>query len=148
MNALVSTAAVAIACSVALGAQSGDTPQARSDQKPANVVTATGCVAAGAGAGEFTLTDATVMPAAAAAKEGMPPAKGKMAADHAMSYLLSGTVADLKAHVGHKVTVTGTLVKPDLPKVTPPSERDKASRPMTGGTLTVTAVKMVSATCP
>ena len=142
MKMFVSTTLVALSCAAVLTAQ----PPGQSAQKPANVVTATGCVAMGAGAGAFTLTDATLMPVAA--DKAAPPAKGKTDPDHAMTYMLLGTAADLKAHVGHKVTVTGTLVKPDLPKTTPPSERDKASRPMSGGTLNVTSVKMVSSTCP
>src|SRR5919108_4597768 len=106
MKVFVSTTVVALSCAALLTAQ---TP-GQSAQKPANVVTATGCVALGAGAAEFTLTNATLMPAAAD-KAATAPAKGKVDPDHAMSYLLLGNAADLKPHIGHKVTVTGTLVK-------------------------------------
>ena len=143
MKVFFSTTVIALSCAAFLTAQA---PAGQSAQKPAHVITATGCVAMGAGAGEFTLTNATLMPAAA--EKAGPPAKGKTDADHAMSYLLLGTTSDLKAHVGHKVTVTGTHIKPEFSKTTPPSERDKASRPMSGGTLNVTSVKMVSSTCP
>ena len=61
-----------------------------------------------------------------------------------MSYILTG--GEVKAHVGHKVEVTGTM------------STDKASKETVGikdapgmtvaGTLNVRSVKMVSATCP
>jgi hypothetical protein len=146
MKVFISTTIVAV-CATVLTGQSSVPPPGQPAQQPADVVAVTGCVAMGAGAGEYTLTDATRMPAAAD-KAAAEPARGKPDADHAMSYLLLGSSADLKVHVGHKVTVTGTMVKPAISKTTPPSERDKASRPMSGGTVNVTSVKMVSSTCP
>jgi len=74
-----------------------------------DTVVMTGCVAAGAGAGEFVLNNAEAQavastspnimhsaPAADMAKDGKP-----------VSYALKG--GELKAHVGHKVAVTGTI---------------------------------------
>lgn len=137
---LVSVAALYGAATLA--AQSGPPP---SDQgkKPDHTVTLTGCVAAGASAGHYTLTHATHAPAVAKDAAG---AKDKMAADHAMSYMLVGG-GDWKPHVGHKVEVVGTVAKPDPAKDTM-AKTEKDKMPMMGGTVTVTSFKMVSATCP
>ena len=75
-----------------------------------------------------------------------------MKSKHMMSYMLMG--GDLKAHVGHKVEVTGTMSKDTASKG---MEKDKmandamhkdAAGMMMGGTLQVKSVKMISATCP
>lgn len=105
-------------------------------------VTVTGCLAAGTEPGSFTLKDAT--------KEG-DPAGAPMA-----SYSLMG--GELKPHVGHKISVTGTMdakagmsamgkggmAKDTMPKETmaKPKEAEKAM------TVNVKSVKMVAPTCP
>ena len=60
-----------------------------------------------------------------------------------LSYALIG--ADLKAHLGHKVEVTGTLTNDRTSKNTAIKEIP-GMKP--AGTLTVKTVKMVAETCP
>ena len=104
-------------------------------------VTVTGCIAAGKDAEHFTLTDAVM-------------------ADEktSKSYDLMG--GDLKAHVGHKVAVTGTLDamtmggkgKMGMSKEKMPMEggmaKGKAAATEPHTMLHVTSVKMIAATCP
>jgi hypothetical protein len=61
-----------------------------------------------------------------------------------MSYALTG--ADLKAHLGHKVEVTGTISSDKTSKDT--AEIEGVPGMQLVGTLTVKSVKMVSETCP
>jgi hypothetical protein len=120
-----------------VAAQSG--AGAPGQEKPAaggGAITVSGCVAPGTGADQFQLTNASMGPAAAE-KEKAPADKPKMGL--ATYNLVGGT--NLKAHVGHKVEVTGTLAKPD-PTAKP------AGPDAPRGTLNVSNVKMVSTTCP
>ncbi|MBY0493905.1 MAG: hypothetical protein K2Y23_06790 [Cyanobacteria bacterium] len=104
-------------------------------------VTVTGCIAAGKDAEHFTLTDAV------------------MAGDKtAKSYDLMG--GDVKAHVGHKVAITGTVDamtmgskdKMGMSKEKMPMEggmaKGKAAATEPHTMLHVTSVKMIAATCP
>jgi hypothetical protein len=61
-----------------------------------------------------------------------------------LSYMLTG--ADVKAHLGHKVEVTGTMSSEKTPKDT--AETKGAPGMKLVGTLNVKSLKMVSATCP
>jgi hypothetical protein len=61
-----------------------------------------------------------------------------------MSYVLTG--ADLKAHLGHKVEVTGTISSDKTPKDT--AEITGVPGMKLVGTLNVKSVKMVANTCP
>jgi hypothetical protein len=61
-----------------------------------------------------------------------------------LSYALIG--ADLKAHLGHKVEVTGTLTSDGASKDTTAIKEIPGMKP--AGTLTVKTVKMVAETCP
>jgi hypothetical protein len=61
-----------------------------------------------------------------------------------MSYTLMG--ADLKAHLGHKVEVTGTISSDKASKDTAATTGIPGMKLM--GTLNVKSVKMVSETCP
>lgn len=100
-------------------------------------VTVSGCVAEGAPAGHFMLNNATMM-MPDAKKEGsstMPTTGDKSMA----SYMLVGG-ENLKAHVGHKVEVSGTLETPGQPDEKTPGTK--------AAELRVQSVKMVSATCP
>ena len=144
MRRLMSTFCLAAACFVAAaGAQSASAPAGQAEKKMDTAVTATGCVAAGAVTGQYTLTDATLAPSA---MDEMPPATDKMSAP-AATYTLKGG-DDLKPHLGHKVQVTGTLAKPEMSKEKMPTTDAPKADKMITGTLNVTAVKMVSATCP
>lgn len=74
-----------------------------------------------------------------------------MKSKHMMSYMLMG--GELKAHVGHKVEVTGTLSKDATSKgmekdKMPNDAMHKDATAMMGGTLQVSSVKMISAACP
>lgn len=113
----------------------------------AGELTVSGCVAPGKDEGQFMLTNAM-------------RAGGKMATDtmpsetkgaHPMSYELVGGT-NLKAHVGHKVEVTGSMAKMDgdaMPKSgTTAKEKMAAGHDMQAMKLNVSSVKMVSATCP
>ncbi len=105
----------------------------------------TGCVAqSGGDMGHYMLNNAMMADTAGMKKDSMPM-KGDM---KAMSYMLMG--GDLKAHVGHKVEVTGTMADS---KMDAPSKDKMAKDPMAKGmadaqTLTVKSVKMIAATCP
>lgn len=103
----------------------------------------TGCVAAGTEAGHYMLTN------------------GMMAGDTmGKSYDLMG--GELKAHVGHKVEITGTMDdkkmmgKDKMDKdhmAKDKMDKDKMSKDKTGMAemhhgLHVTSVKMLAATCP
>jgi hypothetical protein len=146
MKRLMSTFCVAAACFVAAGVQSASASAGQAEKKMDTPVTVTGCVAAGAATGQYTLTNATLAPTAT---DKVPPAADKadkMSAP-ATSYTLKGG-DDLKPHLGHKVQVTGTLAKPNMStEKMPTTEAPKADK-MMAGTLNVTSVKMVSPTCP
>jgi hypothetical protein len=131
-------------------AQSGTSAVPQHAKADAFVVT--GCISPGSSAGTFVLSNATTLDAQA--KRALtPPDKTKSDPDAAvkMSYALVGG-NKLQAHLGHKVTITGTLEKPG-PK---PAERTEASVPpasgatqeVEGGTLRVQSLKMVSTKCP
>jgi hypothetical protein len=101
-------------------------------------ITVTGCVAAGSQSGHYILTN------------------GMMAGDTTgKSYDLTG--GDLKAHVGHKVEVTGTMGK-DKKMGKDAMAKDKMDHDKMNndtmamsemhGTLRVKSAKMVSSTCP
>jgi hypothetical protein len=124
-----------------LSAQSGTMAKDK-DKMMSEAMTMTGCVAQGAN-GHFMLTNAM--------KAG--EMKGSMPADmKPMTYDLMG--GELKAHVGHKVEVTGMMAdKMDAGKL----GKDKTSTTAVAGEtmsgdmhegITVKSVKMVAATCP
>jgi hypothetical protein len=137
--------AAALACAAAVGvaAAQGDTNL---------TVTVTGCVqniSSTSPGGEtsrgFLLSNATLANATTeTATKGRPPATATA------SFLLDGHDGDLKAHVGHKVEVSGTV---DAPVETTSEPRGS----VTGGTgaksmdqqqrLHVGAVKMLASNC-
>lgn len=88
----------------------------------------TGCVAAGTAANSFELTNVK---------------KGAMSSDKAGATVkLSG--GDLAAHVGHTVEVTGSWAKAGDTSSAAPADASAAPK---AKEFSVTAVKMVSATC-
>ena len=122
--------------SAAVAAQAGqqNMPAAK-DQKPSTI---TGCVAQSGARYRLdhaiVATDGDVDTQNRPATEASPTPK-------MMSYALVG--GDLKAHLGHKVELTGTI------------SSDKTSKEIAGvpgmkivGTLNVKSVKMISTTCP
>ena len=117
--------------------------QAPAQDTKAKTVSVTGCLAAGADAKSFTLNDA--MPAAAAKEESKEAPKSsemkcyKVTADESLK---------LTSHVGHKVTLTGTLEEGAGGATPGPAGTSGA----TGGakpaaSLTATSLKMVSPAC-
>jgi len=145
MKRVLYASVIAMACTIAVAAQGGAAGQSKDKEKEkpmtkdaAKTVAVTGCVAESGG--KFMLNNATTADAA-----GAP-----------MSYALSG--GSLKAHVGHKVEIEGT-VKPAGTSGKDSMKKDSMSKDSmskdkmgkedaaTGGTLTVKGVKMVAATC-
>jgi len=148
MKQLMIATCLAGLCGVSAIAAAQDSKMNKSMNTPMKV---TGCVASGAEMGQYVLNNA--MPSDAAnmkgAKKDDTMAKGEMAP---MSYTLKG--GDLKAHVGHKVEVTGTMaqngmgttMKDTMPKDNMPNDtmtKDMAAM----HSLDVKSVKMLSATC-
>ena len=120
---------------VSVSAQAGSSSSGQ-DDKSKTVIT--GCVAAGAEAGHYTLTNPSMNGTA------MTPATGDASKDPSLNptpwYALEG--GDLKPHFGHKIEVTGTLT--DARKDT----GAMAAASKAAGTLNVTSVKMLASSCP
>lgn len=147
MKKVICAMCLATVFGAAAGLSAQSDPMAK-DQMGKKDMTVSGCVTAGTGAGQFMLTNAMM-----AAGGGMDKGKMKpgMADDHMMmSYELVGG-KDLKAHVGHKVEVTGNLSKADMDHMAKmdKTEKDKmmADKNMKAMKLNVTSFKMVSANC-
>ncbi len=121
-------------------------------------VMATGCVAQGSDASHYKLTNAMMSSSMPMDKMGSDPAmkKPEMSGDHVMMwYELDG--GSLKAHLGHKVEVTGTMDKSkmDHEKMGKMDDKDKmdkdkmgmSQKDMMGGKIKVKSVKMIAETC-
>lgn len=130
---------VAVALSVGVRAQSGsgmaqDDKMAKMEKMDGKTRTFTGCLAVGAEAGTFTLTDAIADDHMG--KDAMKHSAMKSDAMKNDTLAVSSKSVDLGKHVGHKVTVTGS------------SGADKMGangKPMSA--FTVKSLKMVSASC-
>lgn len=152
---------VAAVSSVAVGAQSGGTMAKgdKMDKREMMGANYAGCIEAGSAAGTFTLTHVAtadhmgkdMMKKDAAAKDTMAQdtmAKDAMAKD-GMSHesmapttlTLTGSSVDLSKHVGHKVSVTGSLAHEKMDAM----EKDTMSK--STSTFTVKSLKMIAATC-
>jgi len=139
MKRFMYSAAIAMACTIAVAAQAPTADQSKKEpmaKDAAKSVTATGCVAEADG--HFMLNNATMTD-----QTGAP-----------MSYALSG--GTLKPHVGHKVEITGTM----KPAATSGMKKDTMAKDKGGDmkdakkddmasspTLNVKEVKMVAASC-
>jgi len=149
--------AMCMATTLGLGAnafaESGGVAVGQMDKK--DMMTVTGCVMAGKDSGMFMLTNAMSM--AMMDKPMMDQEKMKsdrMQKDMMMSYELVGGT-NLKAHLGHKVEVMGTMAKMDMDNMMKMKKMDQmakdkmmSDKDMKAMKLNVTSVKMVSATCP
>src|SRR4029450_3260541 len=137
---------VAAVSSVAIGAQSGGTmakgdKMDRMEMMDANY---TGCIEAGSAAGTFMLTH--VATADHIGKDIMT--KDAMAKDR-MSHesmapttlTLTGSSLDLSKHLGHKVSLTGSLAHEKMDAM------EKGTMGKSTPTFTVKSLKMVAATC-
>jgi hypothetical protein len=139
------TMAMCCACLMATAgsAQTSMDKDKMAKDKMSKPTVVTGCVAAGSEAGHYMLTN------------------GMMAGDTmGKSYNLMG--GDLKAHVGHKVEVTGTMdsdkmmgkdaMKKDAMKKDTMAKdtmaKDKMAMSEMHDALQVKSVKMISSTCP
>ena len=153
-NLLTAFGIAAMACSASVFAQ---TPADQMGKKPMmkdGPMTVSGCVATVTGASGYTLTNVMHMGGGMAGMEKKDNMKPAMSG-HPMTYRLVG--GDLKAHVGHKVEVTGTMSKADMDHMakmdqqmageTKPGDKMAADQ-MKAMTFTVASVKMVAATCP
>ncbi len=179
---------VAVAASAAaVMAQSGSMDKGQMDSQKMNkdgMVMVTGCLAEKSTGGGYllnnammsskgstsssTMTSAGTSGTAAAGtmtdKEKMDREKMGMSGDHMMmSYELSGG-GDLKAHVGHKIEVSGSVDKATMDKMNKMKMDKMGDKPATGTMdtmdkdkkamghdtpmqLKVTSVKMISASC-
>ena len=155
--------AMALGAAAAGAAQSGAMDKDQMDGKgtmKGGQMTMSGCVAAGKESGHYMLNNAMMMDKGMMDKDkGMMKEPG-MAGGHMMSYELVG--GDMKAHMGHKVEVTGTMSKSDMDRMmkmkkTNGMEKDKmdhgkmdkmSDMDMKPMKFNVKSVKMVSASCP
>jgi|SwirhirootsSR3_FD_contig_71_1233192_length_572_multi_2_in_0_out_0_1 hypothetical protein len=127
------SAVIAMGCTIAVAAQAPTPDQAKpkdtmakESKDTAKTVTATGCVAESGG--HYMLNNATT------ADQTTP-----------MTVALSG--GSLKAHVGHKVEITGTMAPAKKDTMAKESKEPKKDDMAAGPTLNVKNVKMVAATC-
>ena len=158
MKRMFVTLGTVMMCSAALMAQSMDKDKAQMDSKMMKdgVVMVTGCVAQGADMKQYKLTNAMLSPSPMGTTGSDAAMKSdKPSADMAMWYELDG--GDLKAHLGHKVEVSGTMDKKammdhdKMDKSGTMGDKDKmdpmAHKDMMAGKIKVKSVKMLSATC-
>jgi len=151
MKWMISSAVmVAVALSVGVRAQSGGAMAKDDKMDKMETKTYTGCVAAGADTGTFTLTHVMAaddhmgkdaMKKDAMSKDAMKKdsmGKDNMAHDTMTSTTMtvSSKSVDLAKHIGHKVTVTGS---------SGPDKMDAMGKNMSA--FTVKSLKMVSASC-
>ena len=133
MRMMWSIALVVAVVPVAAGAQFGAGKGKKGDKAKTREWTVTGCVETGSAANTFVLTHVT----ADSAQMGKRAAKKGAVAPHTLA--LTGEAVDLRTHVGHKVSVTGSVGRrqagtqgttaKDAPKVT------------------VKSLKMIATTC-
>ena len=132
------------AAAVGVRAQSGGNTgmeKGKMDKPMANAMTYTGCVAAGSEPGTYMLTHMTsdmvsqkdTMGKDTMSKDAMPS-----------SMMLMGTKIDFSKHVGHKVSVTGTMEKMDGMGKTDAMAK---SGTMSGMGMMVTSMKMMGTSC-
>jgi hypothetical protein len=119
--------------------------QGASQDAKGKTTTVTGCLAKGADATTFTLSDA--MPASADKEQSKEAAKSS----EKRSYLVMAKDSALKLadHVGHKVTLTGTVDESagGAPKAGAPAATGTSGKAGAMPNLSVTELKMVSPSC-
>ena len=149
------TLGIAITCGIAAtSAQSAAaTTQIAGNTTAKNgAVTVTGCVAQAPDGKSYMLNDAIMAPLPT---EKTPAATATTAASGdktVLSYMLEG--GEMKNHLGHKVQITGTRSAQKAGKIdqaSDPAKMDTGTMAMdhkdVGGTLKVTSMKMVAASC-
>jgi hypothetical protein len=145
------TLAVSLGLVAGLVGLSAQTPPVDKTDRAINdkPVTVTGCVAEVASGG-YALTNAQVTGALASAPTtagtaGTQSTEKSASMEHSASYQLKG--GDLKAHVGHRVEVTGTTSDDKRTDKSANVGTTDETKDMPS-TLTVKSVKMLSTTCP
>jgi hypothetical protein len=146
-------AALAVALSATFAAQSTGCVQ------KADAPVGTTGAAGASDAIKFILTN--VMPASSAPPAGAAGAAGaattgtsgsSSASKPASTYRLDADESKLSAHVGHKVTITGTAepasASSSSPSAAPPAAGGSSSSSANAPRLKVDSVTMVAATCP
>jgi hypothetical protein len=150
MRSAMCMSAAMMFAAVTLTAQDAmDKPAGNMDKKAQSM---TGCVQAGTSPGTFVLTNATPAMGDEKSADAMGAAKAGMG-----PIMLSAMDVDLAAHVGHKVTVTGTMsgkmkhddmMKDDKAKDADKTAASGMESAAGGPTLKVKSVTMVASTCP
>ena len=113
---------VLFAFALALGAYV--TPSASAQEKAGSKTTVTGCLQKGDEAGEYSITG-----------------------EDGKTYGLRSKTVKLSQHLGHKVTVTGTLRAESAEKEKGEAEEHEKKEAAEAGDIRVTDLKMVSDSC-
>ena len=126
-------------------AGSGIQAQDASQDAKAKTTSVTGCLAKGADATTFTLSDA--MPATADKEQSKESAASSEKKTYAV--VVKDTSLKLADHVGHKVTLTGTIDQSaaGAPKAGAPEATGTTGKGGAMPNLSVTALKMVAPSC-
>lgn len=142
-SAICMTAAMLVAAGTMMAAQDADKAADKMDKMDKKSQSLTGCVQAGSAPGTYMLTNAQPAMGEKAATDTMSAAKADMG-----SITLSASDVDLAPHVGHKVTVTGSMM--GKMKHGDTSKDDKAAAgdmAAAGPSMKVKSLTMVAASC-
>ena len=142
-SAICMTAAMLVAAGTMMAAQDADKAADNMGKMDKKSQSMTGCVQAGSEPGTYMLTNAQPAMGEKAATDTMSAAKADMG-----SITLSASDVDLAPHVGHKVTVTGSMM--GKMKHGEMSKDDKAAAGETaaaGPSMKVKSLTMVAASC-
>jgi hypothetical protein len=132
-SAMCISAAIAFAAATMAAQEATDKTADKMDKK------VTGCVQAGTSPGTYVLANAVPAVGDKAASDAASMTKAEMG-----TIMLTGTDVDLAPHVGHKVTISGTMTGKMADK--PATATDTAAGAV-GPSLKVKSLAMVSATC-
>jgi hypothetical protein len=127
-----------VACAVAVAAAQAPAP---AQDAKAKTVTVTGCLAKGADATSFTLNDAT--PGAADKEQSKEAPKSSEMKTYRVTAAES---LKLEGHVGHRITLTGTVEEASAGAATPGATGTAGGGKPTAS-LTATSMKHISPTC-
>ena len=142
-SAICMTAAMLVAAGTMMAAQDADKAADKMGKMDKKSQSMTGCVQAGSAPGTYMLTNAQPAMGEKAATDTMSAAKADMG-----SITLSASDVDLAPHVGHKVTVTGSMMGKmkhgDMSKDDKAAAGDMAAA---GPSMKVKSLTMVAASC-
>ena len=131
-----------VVCAAAVAAAHAPAQAPAQDAQKAKTVTVTGCLAKGADATSFTLNDA--MPAAAEKEQSKEAPKSS----EMRSYRVSAPESlKLEGHVGHRITLTGTVDEAGTAKPGPAGTSGTPGGGKPTATLAATSMKHISPTC-